>query len=92
MLLLFNFEKSYFDKENIKSTFVGHPLIENKKVNFKYAVQVKDRPVTIKIFCSYSSKLKSTYKRYLSNNFNKHFNILNQKTRFIFSSSKNPYI
>ena len=31
MLLLFNFEKSYFDKENIKSTFVGHPLIENKK-------------------------------------------------------------
>jgi lipid-A-disaccharide synthase len=28
MLLLFNFEKEYFDKENIKNTFVGHPLIE----------------------------------------------------------------
>ena len=28
MLLLFNFEKKYFDKENIKNTFVGHPLIE----------------------------------------------------------------
>ena len=27
MLLLFNFEKKYFDKENIPSTFVGHPLI-----------------------------------------------------------------
>ncbi len=28
MLLLFNFEKKYFDEENIKNTFVGHPLIE----------------------------------------------------------------
>jgi lipid-A-disaccharide synthase len=28
MLLLFNFEKEYFDQENIKNTFVGHPLIE----------------------------------------------------------------
>ena len=28
ILLLFNFEKKYFDKENINSTFVGHPLLE----------------------------------------------------------------
>ena len=28
VLLLFPFEKKYFDKENIKSTFIGHPLIE----------------------------------------------------------------
>jgi lipid-A-disaccharide synthase len=28
MILLFNFEKKYFDEENIKNTFVGHPLIE----------------------------------------------------------------
>ena len=27
-LLLFNFEKKYFDKENITNTFVGHPLLE----------------------------------------------------------------
>ena len=33
MLLLFSFEKKYFDEENIKNTFVGHPLIEkNEKV------------------------------------------------------------
>ena len=31
ILLLFNFEKKYFDIENIKNTFVGHPLIENGK-------------------------------------------------------------
>ena len=29
ILLLFNFEKPYFDKENISNEFVGHPLLEN---------------------------------------------------------------
>jgi lipid-A-disaccharide synthase len=28
ILLLFDFEKKYFDKENISNTFVGHPLLE----------------------------------------------------------------
>ena len=32
ILLLFNFEKKYFDKENIQNTFVGHPLLDKKKV------------------------------------------------------------
>ena len=31
-LLLFNFEKKYFDKENIKNTFVGHPLLEKNNI------------------------------------------------------------
>ncbi len=30
ILLLFNFEKEYFDKERINNTFVGHPLLENR--------------------------------------------------------------
>ena len=30
ILLLFNFEKLYFDKENVSCEFVGHPLLENK--------------------------------------------------------------
>jgi len=29
ILLLFNFEKKYFDKEDIPNTFVGHPLLEH---------------------------------------------------------------
>ena len=29
-LLLFPFEKKYFDKEGIQSTFIGHPLLEDK--------------------------------------------------------------
>jgi lipid-A-disaccharide synthase len=30
ILLLFNFEKPYFDKEQVSCEFVGHPLLENK--------------------------------------------------------------
>jgi len=30
ILLLFDFEKKYFDEENIDNTFVGHPLLQNR--------------------------------------------------------------
>ncbi len=33
ILLLFKFEKQYFDKENILSTFVGHPLLDDNVKN-----------------------------------------------------------
>ena len=33
ILLLFDFEKKYFDKENIPNTFVGHPLLEQENEN-----------------------------------------------------------
>ena len=33
VLLLFEFEKKYFDKENIPNTFVGHPLLEEETKN-----------------------------------------------------------
>jgi len=29
ILLLFDFEKKYFDKEKLKNTFVGHPILDN---------------------------------------------------------------
>ena len=69
-----------------------HPLIDRKKVNFKYAVQIKERPITIKIFSNYAQRIKISYKRYLLNNFNNKFKILNQKTNIIYTASKNPYI
>ncbi len=31
ILLLFNFEKKYFEKENMSCEFVGHPLLHNKE-------------------------------------------------------------
>ena len=33
ILLLFPFEKKYFDKENINCTFTGHPLLEEQEKN-----------------------------------------------------------
>ena len=33
VLLLFDFEKKYFDEESIKNSFVGHPLIEDSYKN-----------------------------------------------------------
>ena len=33
VLLLFDFEKKYFDKESIPNTFVGHPLLEQESKN-----------------------------------------------------------
>jgi lipid-A-disaccharide synthase len=50
MLLLFNFEKKYFDKENIKNTFVGHPLLEennNTKIDFSSLINQNNKIISI---------------------------------------------
>jgi len=50
VLLLFNFEKKYFDKENLKSTFVGHPLLDDKSEKNNISInQVIDKKI-ISIF------------------------------------------
>ena len=51
MLLLFNFEKKYFDKENIPNTFVGHPLLEdNDLTKIDISSLIKDKKDIISIF------------------------------------------
>ena len=51
VLLLFPFEKKYFDKENIKTTFTGHPLLENN-INTKIDINqtIKNHKKIISIF------------------------------------------
>ena len=47
ILLLFNFEKKYFDKENIPNTFVGHPLLEKsveKKIDLSNII-INDKKI-----------------------------------------------
>ena len=47
ILLLFPFEKKYFDKENINSTFTGHPLLdeqENSKIDISQIIK-KDKKI-----------------------------------------------
>ena len=51
MLLLFKFEKKYFDKENILNTFVGHPLLEeNKKSKIDLTSLIDKNKKIISIF------------------------------------------
>ena len=51
MLLLFDFEKKYFDNENIPNTFVGHPLLEkNKKFNIDLSSLIDYDKKIISIF------------------------------------------
>ena len=48
ILLLFDFEKKYFDKEKIKNTFVGHPILDNSD-NEKIEINelLKDKIISI---------------------------------------------
>ena len=51
ILLLFSFEKKYFDKENINNTFVGHPLLEkNNKAKTDLSNLIKKDKKIISLF------------------------------------------
>ncbi len=51
ILLLFSFEKKYFDKENINNTFVGHPLLEkNNTTKIDLSNLIKDDKKIISLF------------------------------------------
>jgi len=52
VLLLFNFEKKYFDKESIPSTFVGHPLLEREtKSKIDLSNIISNDKKIISLFC-----------------------------------------
>tara|TARA_X000000368_G_scaffold223693_1_gene176579 strand:+ start:537 stop:1670 length:1134 start_codon:yes stop_codon:yes gene_type:complete len=51
ILLLFKFEKKYFDKENLLNSFVGHPLLDEEiKVNVKLDNLIDDKKLYISLF------------------------------------------
>ena len=50
ILLLFNFEKEYFDKENLNNSFVGHPLLDKKVENKIEIDQLFNEKNVISIF------------------------------------------
>ena len=60
ILLLFKFEKKYFDKENLLNTFVGHPLLdEENKSNIKLENLMSDKKNIISLFAgSRESEIK----------------------------------
>ena len=64
-----------------------HPLINGKSVKFKYAVQISNFPLTIKIFSNFSKQIKNSYKNYLINKIIETFDIKDSKVNLIFSFS-----
>ena len=60
ILLLFKFEKKYFDKENLLNTFVGHPLLDDEnKSNIKLNNLINNSKKYISIFAgSRESEIK----------------------------------
>ena len=68
-----------------------HPLVHGKAVNFKYAVNVSNSPLIIKIFTNFPKSIKSNYKTYLVNQIIKSFKIVDTKVKLIFTSTNNPF-
>ena len=68
-----------------------HPRIKGNEVKFKYATQVSDKPLKIKIFSNYSTEISMQYKRFLLNSFYEYFKIKSKNINIIFSKSQNPF-
>ena len=87
MLLLFNFEKKYFDKENIPNTFVGHPLLEkNDKSKIDLSSLINKDKKIISIFAG-SRKSETDILLPILNNFIKLMNNKFDDYVFIFHAT-----
>ena len=83
ILLLFKFEKEYFDKEKLTNTFVGHPLLD-KKINENVQIdQFLDKKKIISIFPGSRSSEINHHMPILIN-FIKKMNIKDPSYNFIF--------
>ena len=86
ILLLFKFEKEYFDKEKLTNTFVGHPLLD-KKINENIKIdQFLDKKNIISIFPG-SRTSEIDYHMPILINFIKKMNVKDPNYNFIFHAT-----
>ena len=87
ILLLFDFEKKYFDKENLKNTFVGHPLLDDEsKDNIKIDNLIDHKKKYISLFVgSRESEIKNHAPILFK--FIKKMNIKENNFNFVFHST-----
>ena len=76
---------------NLISEKNPHSRIKGKEVKFKYATQISEKPLKIKIFSNFSKEISEHYKRYMLNNFYDFFKIKSKNIKLIFSKTSNPY-
>lgn len=67
------------------------PMIGNFRIKLKFAHQGGMNPPHIIIHGNQLEKLPKTYQRYLSNTFEKAFNLIGTKVQLSFKTSENPY-
>jgi len=86
ILLLFKFEKKYFDKENLLNTFVGHPLLdEDIKDNVKLDNLINDKTKYISLFAGSRESEIKMHAPILFDFINR-FNIKESNFNFVFHS------
>jgi lipid-A-disaccharide synthase len=88
ILLLFNFEKPYFDKENMSNQFVGHPLLEKKIENAIDINQILEKNKSIISIFAGSRKSEITVLAPILVNFIKLMNEKYSDFTFVFHSTK----
>ena len=67
------------------------PMVGNYRIKLKFAHQGGMNPPHVIIHGNQLDKLPQTYQRYLSNTFEKAFDMLGTKVRLSFKTSDNPY-
>lgn len=67
------------------------PSAEGAIVRLKYALQIDTRPPTLKIFSNRPTGIKTSYVRYLEQDFRQHFKLPGVPVRIRFDKTDNPY-
>jgi len=88
ILLLFNFEKPFFDKENMSNQFVGHPLLEKKIENVIDFKQIQEKNKSIISIFAGSRKSEITVLTPILIDFVKLMNKKYNNFTFVFHSTK----
>ena len=88
ILLLFGFEKKFFDKENLKNTFVGHPLLDSmeKDINVEINDFVEKKNIVSLFPGSRDSEIKILFPVLI--NFIKKMNSKDNSYHYIFHSTQ----
>ncbi|MCF7821248.1 MAG: ribosome biogenesis GTPase Der [Mariprofundaceae bacterium] len=68
------------------------PSHDGAAVKMKYVSQISTSPPTLKVFCNRPGDVKTSYLRFLTEDFKKTFSLPAVPVRIVFSGSKNPYV
>ena len=68
-----------------------HPMYNGNLVKFKFITQVSTAPPKFFIFTNHPKFISNSYKRFLTNNLKKHFNLTGLPAKIVLKKSSNPY-